>query len=108
MTVSKDLFLAILAMDSYNRGYGAGIDGLGGENASLGTATIDQDKGDAEAQEAGFYAVSYDTEYGTVVSYRGTDNPSVFADEVNGAGDITAGWVTGGGVCNYGDSLQNS
>ena len=25
MTVSKDLMLAILAMDSYNRGYDAGI-----------------------------------------------------------------------------------
>jgi hypothetical protein len=37
MTISKDLFLAILSMDAYNRGYGAGIadgddsdlDGLG-------------------------------------------------------------------------------
>lgn len=26
MTISSELFLAILAMDSYNRGYGAGID----------------------------------------------------------------------------------
>jgi hypothetical protein len=26
MTISNDLFLAILAMDSYNRGYGEGID----------------------------------------------------------------------------------
>jgi hypothetical protein len=25
MTISKDLFLAILSLDSYNRGYGAGI-----------------------------------------------------------------------------------
>jgi len=25
MTVSKDLFLAILSMDAYNRGYGAGL-----------------------------------------------------------------------------------
>lgn len=33
MTVSKDLFLSILAMDAYNRGYnsgiGSGADGLG-------------------------------------------------------------------------------
>ncbi len=28
MTLSKDLFLAILSMDSYNRGYGQGIRGL--------------------------------------------------------------------------------
>ncbi len=25
MSISKDLFLAILSMDAYNRGYGAGI-----------------------------------------------------------------------------------
>jgi hypothetical protein len=31
MTVSKDLLLAILAMDSYNRGYGAGISDGGTE-----------------------------------------------------------------------------
>ncbi len=30
MTISKELFLAILSMDAYNRGYGAGIsDGEG-------------------------------------------------------------------------------
>jgi hypothetical protein len=30
MPISKDLFLAILSMDAYNRGYGAGMaDGLG-------------------------------------------------------------------------------
>ncbi len=28
MTMSKDLFLSILAMDAYNRGYNTGIDGL--------------------------------------------------------------------------------
>ena len=47
MTISQDLFLAILSMDAYNRGNGAGIadgdandpDGLG-ESGSIGTATI--------------------------------------------------------------------
>lgn len=28
MTISKELFLAILSMDSYNRGYNPGIAGL--------------------------------------------------------------------------------
>ena len=29
MSISKDLFLAILSMDAYNRGYGEGISGPG-------------------------------------------------------------------------------
>lgn len=88
MTISKDLFLAILSMDSYNRGYGAGLaengqndpDGLdvhGSQigNASISTTLSDVSEGfEAEAQAAGFYAVAYDTPYGTVISYRGTDN----------------------------------
>ena len=103
MPISKDLLLAILSMDSYNRGYGEGIAGLEGLGAKVGTATISTDSETVtstkdEAQAAGFYAVAYDTEYGTVISYRGTDNPSIFASDTAGAADITAGWVTGGGV----------
>ena len=30
MSISKELFLSILSMDAYNRGYGQGISGLGG------------------------------------------------------------------------------
>jgi hypothetical protein len=89
MTVSRDLFLAILAMDAYNRGYDAGIatgesgsaiTGLGDASdgtATIGTATVSFNLLDAEisqaAQSAGFYALAYDTDFGTVVSYRGTD-----------------------------------
>jgi hypothetical protein len=40
MTVSKDLMLALLSLDSYNRGYGAGIEGLGGAGAQIGNATM--------------------------------------------------------------------
>ena len=36
MAISKDLLLAILSMDSYNRGYNQGINGLGGVGASIG------------------------------------------------------------------------
>ena len=41
MTISNDLFLAILAMDSYNRGYNAGVNVTGNQigNAILGRAT---------------------------------------------------------------------
>jgi hypothetical protein len=40
MTVSDDLLLAILAMDSYNRGYEPGISGLGEAGRKFGGATI--------------------------------------------------------------------
>ena len=93
MSISKDLFLAILSLDSYNRGYGAGIDdgigiddGLGTSTSSkVGAATFKSDKGDADAQAADFYAISYTVKGGsvtgidhdtTVISYRGTDHPA--------------------------------
>ncbi|MBZ0164883.1 MAG: hypothetical protein K8H74_19500 [Notoacmeibacter sp.] len=99
MAISKDLFLAILSMDAYNRGYGAGIEdpaetggGLGVSDEThtyrIGNATILMDANDSEgvAQAAGFYAVAYELtgSYAnpdgsslaagdTVISYRGTD-----------------------------------
>jgi hypothetical protein len=33
MSISKDLFLALLSMDAHNRGYGAGMDLGEGSNA---------------------------------------------------------------------------
>lgn len=86
MTTSKDLFLAILSMDAYNRGYNSGlsdganvidgqdIDGLGGAGSIIGNARVLDFDLPAGAEAAGFYAVAYDTPYGTVISYRGTDN----------------------------------
>ncbi len=95
MTISKDLFLAILSMDSYNRGYGAGLadggdndpDGLG-ETGQIGSATLvtrtDLDISSEEYQawqDASFYAIAYDVDASgvdgfdaktTVISYRGT------------------------------------
>lgn len=79
MTISPELFMAILSMDSYNRGYDAGISGLS-ENGGIGNATITTTLSDvsetfeADAQAAGFYAVAYQWNGETVISYRGTDN----------------------------------
>ena len=80
MTISPELFTAILSMDSYNRGYDAGIAGLG-ESGQIGNATIltRVDSGISneqhlEWQAAGFYAVAYQWNGETVISYRGTDN----------------------------------
>lgn len=83
-----DLMLAILAMDSYNRGYGAGLgdgvnvdgqgndtDGLGEAGKQVGTATVLNVPLPQGAEAAGFYAVAYQWNGQTVISYRGTDNP---------------------------------
>jgi hypothetical protein len=64
MTISKDLFLAILSMDSYNRGYNQGITGLGGVGSSIGNAVISSQSDTASGStgvNAGFYAIAYDT-----------------------------------------------
>ena len=111
MTIKKDLFLAILSMDVYNRGYGAGISdekhvennidlGLGDAvGIQIGNATInfrtDSDPQGAAAA-AGFYAVAYTVGEGvegltagtTVISYRGTD--AIFRGERG-----VAGWLKG-------------
>ncbi len=77
--MNKDLFLAILAMDSYNRGYGEGVSGLS-ESGQIGGATIREFKvGEQDGWEAaGFYAIAYDMTgvagFGAgerVISYRG-------------------------------------
>ncbi len=88
MTISKDLFLAILSMDAYNRGYGAGISdgehvdsngidhGLGDAiGTQIGNATIvagsDSDPTSPEVA-AGFYAVAYELT-GSYTNPDGTD-----------------------------------
>ena len=111
MTISKDLFLSILAMDSYNRGYGAGIsDGEHVENGvdlglgdaigtTIGSATVSNrvsSDANGAAQSAGFYALAYDIGADgpeglagkTVISYRGTDTSL----------DHSPGWSVGAGT----------
>jgi hypothetical protein len=102
MTISKDLFLSILAMDAYNRGYDAGLANLGQKDSKVGAATIENDSsiliaanGETVHESAGFYALSYnigaDGPEGlagkTVISYRGTDSSL----------DKSTGWIVGAG-----------
>jgi len=116
MTISKELFLALLSMDAYNRGYGAGIsdglgetdadgkdiDGLGRIASKIGVATVVNDAN--KAQDAGFYALAYTVGAGvagiapgtTIISYRGTD--SFLNNDISGGSDPINGWVTGGGA----------
>ncbi|HGG63958.1 MAG TPA: hypothetical protein ENK34_05210 [Rhodobacteraceae bacterium] len=65
MTISKDLFLAILSMDSYNQGYGRGIE-HGKTQIGAATKRIESDtETTAETSAsaaAGFYAIAYDVD----------------------------------------------
>lgn len=116
MAMSRDLFLAILAMDSYNRGYGVGVKGLDAPKLNpdgtpktaikVGAAHISGDSVQIlgpNGEAAGFYAIAYDVSQmkdakgkslfgtdGTVIAYRGTDGIL--------AGDLLYGWTLGGGL----------
>lgn len=81
MTMNDTVFRALLAMDSYNRGYDAGIDfGQDPENQTLGNSTIiDSIKIDpddplaAQSVATGFYAATYQWGNEKIISFRGTD-----------------------------------
>jgi hypothetical protein len=90
MSVSKELLLAILSMDAYNQGYGAGLQH---GQTQIGTATFQNIPNPTGAEFAGFYAAAYDTSYGKVISYRGTSTDTIGAT----ATDIFNGWITGAG-----------
>ncbi len=88
--MNRDLFLAILSMDSYNRGYGEGIIGLSNVvGTQIGKAQLSADsvqKLGAPAQAAGFYALAYDmtgvsgfASGERVIAYRGTDNFNILS-----------------------------
>ncbi|MCP4082077.1 MAG: hypothetical protein GY743_17725 [Planctomycetaceae bacterium] len=82
MTISNDLMYAILAMDAYNRDYGAGIKSLGGKGAKIGNATLGDDS-DIFRDENGNRLDE-------------ADNPDPFLISP-GASDIWSGWITGAG-----------
>ncbi len=116
MKISKDLFLAILSLDSYNRGYGVNVNGLDARGL-IGNATIrEAEDGEQDGWEAaGFYAIAYDVsgvkdehgrplfgDSGTVISYRGTNfninwNPFTFLNSPV-IKDAVSGWSVGAGL----------
>ena len=71
MSISNKLMYAVLAMDSYNQGYGRGIEH---NSLKIGSATGIDEKGDSEAISASFYASAYSYKDETVASFRGTDS----------------------------------
>jgi hypothetical protein len=96
MAFSRDLFLSILALDSYNRGYGAGVNNLNDTNGTkLGMAEILSRKGDPAAQATGFYGIAYSWNNEKIISYRGTDNYGLTNNPTTGATDLLNGWTAG-------------
>ena len=115
MAINPKIMNAILSMDSYNRGYDAGIDlrlrdlnnnyivdsdtlyeVAGVQNyAKIGSYNVIDRNGNANAIAQGFYGIAYKDNSSTIISYRGTDNP--FGSGLPG-NDIINGWVTGGGT----------
>ncbi len=105
--MNKDLFKAVLAMDSYYRGYEAGINITESTNPlgkKIGNATIISDSsaltdslGNVNIdQPIGFYALTYDLGGGEyVIGYRGTDYPQ---NDNSIPKDIANGWLMGGGA----------
>lgn len=90
--ISSELFHAILAMDAYNRGYGAKLTGLSDAvGTKLGKATV---IGSATDAADGFYAIAYELNGKKIISYRGTDDTTVFST----SSDLWNGWVQGAGI----------
>jgi hypothetical protein len=106
MTISKEsLLIAILTLDSYNREYDQGII-LDPALTQIGTATFHDHKASNVSDSnyldwiaAGFYAASYDTPYGKVIAYRGTDKNIAFSSLWSNAtgSDLWNGYGTSAG-----------
>jgi hypothetical protein len=88
--MNQDLFLAILSMDSYNRGYDAGIRGLN-ETGFIGTAALAPASQTQQMgwEGTGFYAIAYNWSGRQVVVYRGSDEGRFR--------DVLLGYPTGAG-----------
>ena len=88
MAINIELMNAILSMDSYNRGYNAALDldndhndnnfSSDSDTISIGNAQIDDSLGGLNAQNIGFYGISYQYDSDndgikdtTIISYRG-------------------------------------
>ena len=85
MSNNDDVFRSILAMDSYNRGYDAGINLDGNQ---IGNATLRYIGLPTGYESAFLFAQAYEWNGETVISYRGTNSPDMLQDVLNG-------WPTG-------------
>lgn len=98
-SVNQTIYDAILAMDSYHRGYGQGVLALE-DYTQVGRYTFTTDSLNlfsgyrlTDAQFAGFYAATYVGSGGDeIIAYRGTDD----------AADVPFGWSVGAGYSSIG------
>ena len=85
--MNRDVFLSLLALDAYNRGYGQNVivqdgdnpDGQIETNRRIGNAMIQGQSNvttDSDERNAGFYAIAYAWNGETVISFRGTNAAS--------------------------------
>ncbi|MEM1195597.1 MAG: hypothetical protein AAGH57_05795 [Pseudomonadota bacterium] len=94
--MNQSVFLSLLALDAYNRGYDQSLVTNSGDNNEgqdeagrrVGSATVFASNITSEARAAGFYAIAYEWNGETIISYRGTDFN----------GDIVNGWPIGAGI----------
>ncbi|GAB7550952.1 hypothetical protein NRB_04480 [Novosphingobium sp. 11B] len=103
MSIDQNVFLSILAMDSYNRGPAQNLDVPG---SSLGNATFSFNNDSIallgnSSLSTGFYAAAYTWNGQIVISYRGTDTqlgetPAEFLSSPM-LNDIFNGWRVGAG-----------
>jgi hypothetical protein len=110
LPLSRELFLAILSMDSYNRGYGTGLT-FKKASTQIGKAQIITFPNNVSTgwEAAGFYALAYNmtgvagfTSGERVISYRGTnfdygDSVSAFFNSPL-VRDALYGWTVGAGL----------
>lgn len=106
MAMNRKVFLSILAMDSYQRGYAPGIKDV--TDNKIGAATIGRDSsvlvdesGKRLDQPIGFFAQSYTWGADTVISYRGTDFDAANGGKILNSEfikDFYAGWSTFAGL----------
>lgn len=106
-SLNADLMSAILAMDSYNRGYDQNIilkdDGFSvGNKIGNFTLTTESDVlNGSSGVNIGFYAAAYTYNNDTIISYRGTNDQFSVNDVLNewdfsGLNDILS---TFSGIC---------
>ncbi len=113
--MNYEVFLSLLAMDSYNRGPGSGLRSLG-TSGFIGPARVVTDSDNFfgqpdrdEASAAGFYAVQYIWNDMRFISYRGTNaqfdfsSPQAFFNSP-GARDVWNGWSVGAGFATAGQA----